>query len=68
MGLSLFIILGKKLKKERQKLIFLFGIQLLLNFIWSFVFFGAKNPALAFINIAMLWASILLLIYEFWSK
>jgi tryptophan-rich sensory protein len=66
MGLSLFLVLEKKLKKEKQKLIFFFGVQLVLNFTWSLIFFGLKDPGLAFINIAMLWASIVLLIYEFW--
>ncbi len=67
MGLSLFLVLEEKLKKHKNKIIILFSIQLLLNFIWSFIFFGLHNPILAFINIAMLWGSIILLIYEFWK-
>ena len=67
MGLSLFLVLEEKLKKHRNKIIILFAIQLLLNFTWSFVFFGLHNPVLAFINITMLWGSIILLIYEFWK-
>ena len=67
MGLSLFLVLEEKLKKHKNKIIILFSIQLLLNFIWSFIFFGLHNPIIAFINIAMLWGSIILLIYEFWK-
>lgn len=67
MGLSLFLVLEKKLKKNKNKIIILFAIQLLLNFIWSFVFFGLHSPVLAFIDIAMLWGSIIFLIYEFWK-
>jgi tryptophan-rich sensory protein len=66
MGISLFLVLEKNLKKEKQKLIFLFSLQLLLNFIWSFIFFGAQNPPLAFVNIIALWFSIAILIYKFW--
>ncbi len=67
MALALFLVLEQKLKKDRQKIIFLFSLQLFLNFIWSFIFFGAQNPALAFVNIIALWASIAILIYKFWQ-
>lgn len=67
MGLSLFLVLEKKLKKDRNKIIMLFSLSLLLNFIWSFVFFGLHSPVLAFVDIAMLWGSIIFLIYEFWK-
>lgn len=43
----------------RKALVF-FVIQLALNSIWSFLFFGLKNPTLAGIEIILLW----LLIYE----
>lgn len=66
MGLSLFLVLEKKLKKDKNKIIMLFSLSLLFNFIWSFVFFGLHSPILAFIDIAMLWGSIIFLIYEFW--
>lgn len=67
MGLSLYLVLGKKLKKEKNKIIFLFSLQLFFNFLWSFIFFGLHNPALAFVDIAMLWVSIIFLIIEFWK-
>jgi len=66
MGLSLFLVLEQKLKKDKQKIVFLFSAQLLLNFTWSIIFFGAQNPALAFVNIIALWLSIAILIYKFW--
>ncbi len=66
MGLSLFLVLEKKLKKDRQKIISLFSLQLFLNFIWSIIFFEAQNPALAFVNIIALWLSIAILIFKFW--
>ncbi|MXN92833.1 tryptophan-rich sensory protein [Flavobacterium sp. Sd200] len=37
-----------------------FAIQLVLNALWSYLFFGLKNPLLALIEIVLLW----LMIYE----
>ena len=48
-------------KKEIvKKALIVFAIQLILNALWSFLFFGLKNPLLAGIEIVVLW----LLIYE----
>lgn len=43
---------------------FLFAVQLALNGFWSLLFFGLRNPFLAFIEIVLLW----LMIYETWAK
>lgn len=67
MGVSLFLILEKKLKKQRNFLIILFSIQLFLNFLWSIIFFGVHLPTLALIEITFLWISIALLIIDFWK-
>lgn len=37
-----------------------FFIQLVLNALWSYLFFGLKNPMIAFVEIILLW----LMIYE----
>lgn len=67
MALSLFLILQKKLKKQKNFLIILFSIQLFLNFLWSVIFFGMHLPQAAFIEIIFLWISIALLIVDFWK-
>lgn len=68
MGISIFLILEKKIKiKERNNLIYLFSLQLLLNFLWSVIFFYFHFPLLAFLEILMLWGSILLLTIKFWK-
>lgn len=68
MGVSIFLILEKKIKvKERNNLIYLFTLQLLLNFLWSVIFFYFHLPFLAFLEILMLWGSILLLIVRFYK-
>ena len=67
MALSLFLILQKKLKKQKNFLIILFSAQLFLNFSWSVIFFGMHLPQAAFIEIIFLWISIALLIIDFWK-
>ncbi len=47
-----------------KKALLFFGIQLALNALWSFLFFGLHNPMLAFIEIILLW----LMIYETYSQ
>lgn len=41
-----------------------FAVQLALNALWSFLFFGLKNPMLAGLEIVILW----LMIYETYTK
>ncbi|QOG02799.1 TspO/MBR family protein [Flavobacterium sp. MDT1-60] len=56
-----------KIKEQNEavkKALFFFIIQLTLNAIWSYLFFGLKNPLLALIEIALLW----LMIYETYLK
>jgi tryptophan-rich sensory protein len=43
----------------------IFGIQLMLNGIWSFLFFGFQNPLIAFIEILFLFAMIVLTFIRF---
>jgi len=49
----------------RKKGIALFFIQLALNSLWSILFFGMKNPFLAFAEIIFLWIAILGTIFVF---
>nr|WP_199001554.1 TspO/MBR family protein [Flavobacterium sp. ASV13] len=54
----------KEQNEEVKKALGFFLIQLTLNAIWSYIFFGLKNPLLALIEIALLW----LFIYETYLK
>jgi benzodiazapine receptor len=66
MGISLAIVWQRSLKtKKVRDAIYLFGIQLGLNAIWSPIFFGAKNLFLALIVIVFLWVYILKTILAF---
>jgi translocator protein len=44
----------------------LFGIQLLINFLWSFFFFSMKKTLIAFIDILLLLAMIILTALQFY--
>lgn len=51
-------------REEVKKSLKFFAIQLVLNALWSYLFFGLKNPLLALIEIVLLW----LMIYETYIK
>lgn len=60
MGVALYIILTKKNSKAKREGLKYFFIQLGLNSLWSILFFGFHNPLLAFIDILLLWLTILI--------
>lgn len=65
MGISLFLILTAKTQKPKTPALSIFFIQLALNSLWSILFFGFKNPTLAFLEIITLWFAISLTINKF---
>jgi benzodiazapine receptor len=66
MGISLFLVWKRNLKDRNVKIaLIFFAIQLILNILWSLLFFGLKSPLLAFIEIIILWFAILLTILKF---
>lgn len=68
MGVSLYLIWNKGIKTKYEKTaIGIFSIQLVLNAIWSILFFGLKSPLYAFIEIIFLWIFIVLSIIYFYK-
>lgn len=51
-------------KEAVKKALIFFAIQLALNALWSYLFFGLRNPMLAGVEIVILW----LMIFETYSK
>jgi translocator protein len=43
----------------------LFAVQLVLNCLWSFLFFGMRNPLAGLVEIVLLWAALLVTIIYF---
>ena len=67
MGVSLYVILTKRRNRKVKIGLTLFGIQLVLNSLWSFLFFGLERPLFGLIEIPILWVFILLTIIQFWK-
>jgi tryptophan-rich sensory protein len=66
MGIALYLVW----KQERntkiwRQALFLFGLQLFLNFCWSLIFFKLEQPGWALVEMVCLWISILLTIIWF---
>ena len=56
---------GRRFKRNKKIALVLFGIQLVLNTLWSIIFFGLHNPGAAFVEIIFLWLAILATIIAF---
>lgn len=65
MGVSLYLILQTPKCELRKIAIRFFVIQLTLNFLWSFLFFKYQLIVVAFIEIILIWLSILAMILAF---
>lgn len=66
-GIAVFLVWKKgwKMMKVRWGL-GIFMAQLILNFLWSFIFFGLNNLGLATLEIGLLWLAILINIVVFY--
>jgi tryptophan-rich sensory protein len=62
-ALSLYFAWMKSKKKQKKKIAIVFGINLILNIIWSLLFFTLQKPLLAFAELIILWASIWIMIF-----
>lgn len=60
MGVSLFLVWENK-KTDKN----IFYLQLVLNFLWSMVFFGMHSPILGLVVIVLLWWAIFKTIKQF---
>ena len=66
MGLAAALVWQKSLQAPQVRAALVtFLIQLILNMIWSFLFFGLRSPLYGLIDILFLWAMILVTIAQF---
>ena len=65
MGVSLFLIWKAVPSKTRSLALSIFAVQLVLNFCWSFIFFYFHQTGWAFVEIVLLWISIIYMILMF---
>jgi len=67
MGVAAFLIWRKGFAHEGVKCaLIVFLVQLVLNALWSVVFFGLQSPLYGMVVIIALWIAILLTIIKFW--
>lgn len=68
MGISAYIIWAKGIKKRNVWFaLTVFGLQLALNLLWSFLFFGLRSTLYGLIDIIALWLAIAMTIVAFYK-
>jgi translocator protein len=61
MGIAAYLVWQKRdLGQVVKTALIVYGVQLLLNTLWSILFFGMKNPGLALVEILILLSTIIL--------
>ena len=68
MGIAAYLVWAKGWTVPGVKTaLFVFALQLVLNSLWSILFFGVRQPGWAFMEIVVLWAAIVVTIVLFWK-
>ncbi|MDG6256400.1 MAG: tryptophan-rich sensory protein [Methanomicrobiaceae archaeon] len=66
MGIALYLVWMEGTDRPGvRSAMAIFGVQLVLNFLWSFLFFGLESPLLGLIDIVILWVAIVATIAAF---
>ena len=68
MGIAAWLVWLQRHNVRVHLALALFGIQLLFNGLWTFLFFGLRNPGIALVDILMLWFAIAFTLMAFWQK
>jgi tryptophan-rich sensory protein len=63
-ALSLYFAwINSKNNEDKRKIMLVFGINFILNILWSVFYFSLRNPLYAFIELILLFISIIFMIY-----
>lgn len=65
MAVAAWLVWRQSGTRKARSALSLFAAQLVLNLAWSLLFFGLHSPALAFVDILLLWAAILVTLLQF---
>lgn len=65
MGVALFLYLDATPTPRPRLPLVAFGLQLVLNGAWSWIFFGLQRPGLALLDLGLLWVAILVSVLGF---
>lgn len=66
MGVSAYLVYSSN-NKNKSEALKIYGIQLVLNFCWTILFFGYQMRLAAFILLILLWIFIVLMIAKFYQ-
>jgi tryptophan-rich sensory protein len=67
MGIASYLVLESSAhREEKEKALYLYGIQLLVNFFWPVLFFSFQRFGFAFLWLVLLWVLILLTLIRFY--
>lgn len=67
MGVALFLVWRQGLNTPGVRVALIaFAVQLVLNALWSIIFFGMQSPGWAFVEIVLLWLAIVVTLWTFW--
>jgi len=68
MGIAAFLVWCKGLENRQVRIaLIVFLIQLILNTLWSVIFFGLESPLYGLIVISFLWVAILVTVIKFFK-
>ncbi len=67
MGISLFLVWNTEPGRARDIAMLIFGLQLVLNFAWSFLFFHFKELGWALTEIIAMWIAIVVMLIAFYQ-
>lgn len=66
MAVSAWLVWRERGWQDARGALMIFGVQLVLNACWSWLFFGRYRPDLALVDIVLLWLAIGVTIRAFW--
>ncbi len=66
MAVSAYLVyVSDATEKEKKDALFLYGLQLFINFFWTIIFFNLQMRVFAFIWLLLLWVVVLFMIKDF---
>ncbi len=66
MGVAAYVVWQARSHRGARRALRVYGIQLVLNALWSIIFFGLQNPGLALVEIVLLLGMIVYTAVLFW--
>ena len=68
MGVAAWLVWRRAGFQAAGAALILFVVQLVLNALWSYFFFGLHRPDIALVDIVVLWSAILVVVVLFWRE